>query len=158
MFKKILVATDLDEASKDAVAAAIALARDQGAVLHVIHVLLNPMTQPWGADAYGINLPTLMAGMRRDATTALERVADAARRSVGDVRAEVLVGGAAAEIVRYAAAEAIDLIVVGTHGRGPVPRAFLGSVADRVVRDAPCPVMTVRRKATSGEQGAQHAA
>jgi nucleotide-binding universal stress UspA family protein len=48
------------------------------------------------------------------------------------------------EIVRYASEEAIDLIVMGTHGRGPIAHMLLGSVAERVVRKAPCPVLTVR--------------
>jgi nucleotide-binding universal stress UspA family protein len=146
MFKKILVATDLDDASKDALDAAVVLARNQQAVLHIVHVLLDPLTQPWGADAYGINLPNLLAEMRRDASRALETVVSVTKNTVEDVRSGVLVGSPAAEIVRYATAEGVDLIVVGTHGRGPVPRAFLGSVADRVVREAPCPVLTVRRK------------
>jgi nucleotide-binding universal stress UspA family protein len=53
----------------------------------------------------------------------------------------------ASEMVRYAHEQSIDLIVVGTHGRGPVRRAFLGSVADRVLREAPCPVLIVRNVA-----------
>ena len=121
-----------------------------------MHVLLDPMTQPWGADAYGINIPNLLAEMRADATTAVEALAAEARTTIADVRAVVLIGSPASEIVRYAAAEAIDLIVVGSHGRGIVPRAFLGSVADRVIREAPCPVLTVRHKAAN--PGARNAA
>ena len=156
MFKRILFATDLDEASTEAMRAAVSLARDEGSELHIVHVLLDPMTQPWGADAYGINIPNLLAEMRRDASRALDAVVAEAKTTVANVRGEVLVGSPAAEIVRYATAESMDLIIVGTHGRGVVPRAFLGSVADRVIREAPCPVLTVRHKAAS--RGARTAA
>lgn len=156
MFNKILVATDLDEVSTEALRVAVSLARDEGSSLHIVHVLLDPMTQPWGADAYGINIPNLLADMRRDASRALDVLVAEATPKVADVRSQVLVGSPAAEIVRYAAAESIDLIVVGTHGRGVVPRAFLGSVADRVIREAPCPVLTVRHKAAN--RGARNAA
>jgi nucleotide-binding universal stress UspA family protein len=57
---------------------------------------------------------------------------------------ELRSGFAAAEIVRYAKEQNIDLIVMGTHGRGFVAHAVMGSVAEKVVRTAPCPVLTVR--------------
>jgi nucleotide-binding universal stress UspA family protein len=53
-------------------------------------------------------------------------------------------GSPAAEIIRYAEDRSIDLIVMGTHGRGIVAHAVMGSVAEKVVRTAPCPVLTVR--------------
>jgi universal stress protein A len=58
----------------------------------------------------------------------------------------VQVGSPFQEIVRYAVEQAIDLIVIGTHGRGPIGHMLLGSVAEKVVRKAPCPVLTVREQ------------
>ena len=55
-----------------------------------------------------------------------------------------MLGHPVVEILKYAAAQPIDLIVIGTHGRGPLGHMLMGSVAERVVRKAPCPVLTVR--------------
>ena len=147
MFSTILVASDLNEASKHAVAAAARLAREQEASLHVVTVVLDPMTQPWAAEAYGIDLADMVDDMRRRASQALRSVIDEIKPPLAHVHSQVLVGTPATEIVRYAREQGVDLIVVGTHGRGPIRRAFLGSVAERVLREAPCPVLVVRRKA-----------
>ena len=65
------------------------------------------------------------------------------------MKTELRTGSPFVEIVRYARDERIDLIVLGTHGRGPIAHMLLGSVAERVVRKAPCPVLTVRRRTSS---------
>jgi nucleotide-binding universal stress UspA family protein len=147
MFKKILVATDLGDVSTQAVAVAAQLAREHESSLCVLHVIVDPMTQPWSAEAYGIDFPQLIEDIRRDALAQLKRLVASIKPALPIVRTEVLVGVPASEMVRYAHEQSIDLIVVGTHGRGPVRRAFLGSVADRVLREAPCPVLIVRKVA-----------
>jgi nucleotide-binding universal stress UspA family protein len=146
MFKKILVATDLGDVSKQALSSAARLAGEHKASLYVVNVVFDPMTQPWGVEAYGIDLPQLLENLRRDALAEVTRLVSDIKPPLPIVQTEVLVGAPATEIVRYAREQAVDLIVVGTHGRGPVGRAFLGSVAERVVREAPCPVMIVRSK------------
>jgi nucleotide-binding universal stress UspA family protein len=78
MFTKILVATDLDKASKDAVAAAAQLARDHDASLYIVYVVLNPITQPWAAEAYGIDFPRLLEDLRRRADAQLKGIATTA--------------------------------------------------------------------------------
>ena len=126
ILREILVATDFSLQSNRAFDAALALAQHFGARLHVFHVVLDASEQK-------------MALAKLKALTA-ETV-----EGTEIVRA-VSVGQAAPEIVKYAGRERIDLIVMGTHGRGPVAHMLLGSVAERVVRKAPCPVLTVRPK------------
>ena len=91
--------------------------------------------------------------MARPNWSPVVNIPGAIRRMIGEIKPplpqvqpEVLVGPPATEIVRYAREHGIDLIVVGTHGRGPIRRAFVGSVAERVLREAACPVLIVRRK------------
>lgn len=75
----------------------------------------------------------------------LERWADEARKLEITVRMVVRKGSPSAEIVKLASEEQADLVSMGTHGRSGVSRVLLGSVADRVIRTAPCPVLTVRK-------------
>jgi nucleotide-binding universal stress UspA family protein len=119
--REIMVATDFSEASDAAVRVAHAYARAFGTRLHVFHV-----TWP---EEYG--LTELFARLAQDLGPSVPIVVASQR------------GDAAEEIVSYAKQRAVDLIVLGTHGRTGVTRALLGSVAERVVRTAPCPVLTV---------------
>jgi nucleotide-binding universal stress UspA family protein len=78
-------------------------------------------------------------------TAELERWAGEAKKREITVRVVMRRGSPSTEIVALASEEHADLLVIGTHGRGGVSRALLGSVADRVIRTAPCPVLTVRK-------------
>ena len=144
MFRQILVATDLTPVSRNAVARADALARDNRAHLHVLHVVRDPAREPWTVEAYGIDWERLRAEARGQGRRALiaatRHLALDTRRTTLDTR----IGAPADEILDYARRHAIDLIVVGTHGRGPLASALLGSVAEPIVRSARCPVMVVR--------------
>lgn len=120
--REVLLATDFSECAETAAATARYYASRFGARLHVLHVV-------WG-DA--------------GPSPRLEKLAQELRAGVPVVTA-VASGQPASEIVKYAAGHAIDLIVVGTHGRTGATRLLLGSVAERVVRLAPCPVLTVPR-------------
>jgi nucleotide-binding universal stress UspA family protein len=143
--KRILVATDFSEPAEAALLYGRTLARMFDATLHVVHVIGNINTLAFGAETYTVALPDL----QRD-------VEDAARKALDDllvdsdahplpVKRTLLVANApAAAIVDYAQRELIDLVVTGTHGRGGVSHLLLGSVAERVVRTAPCPVLTIR--------------
>jgi len=117
----ILVATDFSDTAEAALDVAIGYARRFGARLHVLHV--------FAAGEIAVT----------------QLLADAAARAEPDV--PVSVGGAggdaADEILRYASRHPIDLIVVGTHGRTGMSRLILGSVAERVIRGAHCPVLVV---------------
>jgi nucleotide-binding universal stress UspA family protein len=142
--KNILVATDFSEAADAALAYGRELARAFGATLHVLHVADDVYVR-LGGDAYVAVLPEL----QRD-------VEEAARRKLADLLVDndpnplptkpvvATASGAALVIVDYAKTAHIDLVVVGTHGRGAVAHLLMGSVAERVVRTAPCPVLTVR--------------
>ena len=140
--EKILVPTDFSDCSQAAVRHGLELARAFDATLHLLHVVGDPDTAAW---IHGFPIP---------AREILEHFQEEARRRLlapveDSDRTRVVVscpiGAPATEIVRHARDESIDLIVMGTHGRGFVAHVLIGSVAERVVRRAPCPVLTVRR-------------
>jgi nucleotide-binding universal stress UspA family protein len=142
--KRIVCATDFSERAASAERQAVALARALGAELVLTHV---------GVDAplwrEGLHTPSVRAVFEAQHTWASETLAAraAALRAEGvPARAIVRVGPPWEEIVRVAAEEHADLIVMGTQGRTGLERLLLGSVAERVIRQAPCPVLTVRHE------------
>ena len=143
--KNILVATDFSESSTTALEYGRAMARTFNASLHVVHVVDNLVLQGMLADAAPANYSDLLqeleaAGRRQlDAT-----IREDDRRELGAKAVLLTVTGPAHGIVTYAAEADIDLIVMGTHGRGGWSHLLMGSVAEKVVRMAPCPVLTVR--------------
>lgn len=145
MFGRILAATDFSPASAPAVAQAVRLARAAGAELIFVHVY-----EPPGAASFGgyIASPSLYddieQALRDGAEKSLQPLAEDARRQGVKASAQVLRGIPHFAITEAAAANRVDLIVIGTHGRSGFFRFFLGSVAQKVVAAAPCPVMTVR--------------
>ena len=140
--KTILVPTDFSECSEAAVKYGFALANAFGATAHLLNVVQDPYTLPWAADAFAAPVGDMLTDWEAQAKRRLvESVPDA---SASPTVLTTRVGSPATEIVRYAAQHRIDLIVLGTHGRGPLGHILLGSVAERVVRTAPCPVLTVR--------------
>ncbi len=143
--QSILVPTDFSETSTVALTYARELAAKFEATLHLLHVVQDPYTQPWGAEAYGVSLPNLLQEIEQNAKVRLDAVLPEAERAALTVEPVVKVGSPFVEIIRYAADREIDLIVLGTHGRGAVAHMFLGSVAEKVVRKAGCPVLTVRQ-------------
>ena len=143
--KNIVVATDFSEPSDAALAYGRALARTFGATLHLVHVVDNVPTLVYGAEAYAVSMPELQQEVENAARTQLADLLVDNDRPPLPARAVLLTSNApAAAIVDYAKGERIDLIVAGTHGRGGVAHLLMGSVAERVVRTAPCPVLTVR--------------
>jgi nucleotide-binding universal stress UspA family protein len=147
MFHRILVAIDLTGVSKAALDRADTLAREERAHLHILHVASDPAREPWVVEAYGIDRERL----RAEACGKGHRALVVATRRLGrDARTTTLVtrvGEAADEILTYAGRHAVDLIVIGTRGQGRLAATLLGSVADKVVRGARCPVMIVRSPA-----------
>jgi nucleotide-binding universal stress UspA family protein len=142
--KKILVATDFSEAADAALAYGRALARTFGATLHVLHVA-DDMYMRLGGDAYSAVLPDLQQDVERQAKDRLvQLLVDDDSTPLPTESVVITSGTTAPAIVNYAANADIDLIVVGTHGRGAVAHLLVGSVAERVVRTARCPVLTVR--------------
>lgn len=144
-FTTIVAATDFSPASERAVFYAEALAREFGARLHLLHVVADPLLAAAWSEAYAYDLDKLAERMRVDADTQL--AGRAAKISGLVVTHEAAVGKPANTIVAIACDLGADLIVLGTHGRSGMSHFFLGSVAERVVRTARCPVMTVREGA-----------
>ena len=135
-FNKILVPTDFDETSDAALLYGRHLAKALGGQLHVLHVAANLFLKPMANNPSDIE-----AGLARQLDDVLTDDDRQNLRAVAIVRKS---DTPAAEIVRYAEDEGIGLIVMGTHGRTNVARLLIGSVAEKVVRTAPCPVMTIR--------------
>ncbi len=138
-FRSILCATDLSESSERALEMAAALARDGGGRLLVLHVAEPPPLVRRGELARVLQEP---GGYRRELEDWLRRFRPADLEGRIDYRIEE--GTPAEEILHRAEEGPCDLIVVGTHGRTGLGRLLLGSVAEQVVRRAPCPVLTVR--------------
>jgi universal stress protein A len=142
--KHVLVPTDFSDTSDRAVRYAKAFAKAFGATLHIVHVVEEPYGQPWAVEAYGFSLAALQDEWIKEAGNRMAKVqAESEQAAVTTVTSTVL-GHPVMEILRYAKDQNVDLIVMGTHGRGPLGHVVMGSVAERVVRKAPCPVLTVR--------------
>jgi nucleotide-binding universal stress UspA family protein len=143
-FRRVLHPSDFSPASRPAFRIALNLARAARADLLVAHVL-PPL--PLVPDAYvtPTTYQELMRGQRASAQGRLDRLVRQAK-AAGVRAAGLLVeaGPPAERITRLARARRADLIVMGTHGRTGLARALLGSVAQRVVATAGCPVLTVR--------------
>ncbi len=131
--------TDFSDSSAAAFDLACALARDYRATLVVAHVETPPMAIPTD----GVALPPIL-DEPAELRARLEQVRPV---DVGvAVRHRLLSGTTADAILTAAAEEKADLIVMGTHGRGGLSRVLLGSVAEHVLRNASCPVLTVRAR------------
>jgi nucleotide-binding universal stress UspA family protein len=143
--KNVLVPTDFGEAADSALTYGRELARRFGATLHVLHVAENIYLKALGAETYGAIAPQLQADLERDARKELDDILGREDRNSPTTKGVVITSSATAfGVVDYAKEHDIDLIVMGTHGRGPLAHMVMGSVAERVVRTAPCPVLTVR--------------
>jgi nucleotide-binding universal stress UspA family protein len=144
--KKILVATDFGEASDAALAYGRTLARTFGAALHVLHVAEDVIMRNagLGGDNYIALLPDVQRDLEQAARRQLdERLIDNDRPPIATTPMVLTSLAPARTIVEYARNAGIDLIVIGTQGRSGFNRLMMGSVAERVVRTAPCPVLTV---------------
>ena len=143
--KKVLVATDFGPASETAVNYGRELARTFQGTLELIHVVEHLDVLPQAGYEY-VPLPAgVLEDIERAAAQETERLlTDEDRRELQARAFTVVDSTPAAAIVKQAKDSGADLIVVGTHGRGALAHLFLGSVAERVVRLAPCPVLTVR--------------
>ena len=140
-FRRILVATDFAESAERALACAVQLARRHGAELVLVHVYMDLPAYP---EITAGQVEAIYEEQRAWIEAALERRARAARGEGLLARAVLRTGPAASTIAETAKDEGADLLVVGTHGRSGLDRLILGSVAERVVRLASCPVLVVK--------------
>jgi nucleotide-binding universal stress UspA family protein len=139
--KNILVPTDLSVEAGRALDYACELARELHARVHLLNVVGLPAI---GVPELGVAISaTVMDSMLHDNHEALDKIADAHRGDV-EIGEVLLKTGEARDVINATAKEiAADLIVIGTHGRTGLSRALLGSIAETVVRTAPCPVLTI---------------
>lgn len=146
-FKNVLVPIDFDEQTETTLNYARAVARKFEARLHVLHITSNTFLKPMAKDPH-----TVQASQPNQVN---QRLTDEDRRDLHATPVVRMSDTPAEAIVQYASEQDIDLIVMGTHGRRAVAHFLIGSVAERVVRLAPCPVMTVRQSslAEPGTEG-----
>jgi nucleotide-binding universal stress UspA family protein/mono/diheme cytochrome c family protein len=142
VMKRILVPLDFSANSTRALDYAYALAKKFDAALHLVHVCEVPSMMTGSMDAYAIAYTDWSQRLGDEAERELEKLH--ARVAGVKVSTEVLFGNPARAIVTAAHANDADLIVMGTHGHGAVMHMVMGNVAERVVRTADCPVLTVR--------------
>lgn len=138
-FRRILVATDFSEASERALKLACALARDLGAELDVLHVCEVPNYADTGPLPYDVLTPIAAAAQAR-----LDAAMRDIQRHCPGAKGFLKLGAPWQEILSAIGEARADAVVMGTHGRRGVAHALLGSVAERVLRLATVPVITVR--------------
>jgi universal stress protein A len=148
MFTRILVPTDFSEPSDAALDYARVIATTFGASLHVVHVVHTPAAMI-SAEVYITDPQAFRAQLFDDAQRRLNHRVTASDRTRYAATTEVASGSIADSIIDCAKERGIDLIVMGTHGRSGVAHLLMGSVAEQVVRHAPCPVMTVHQAPSS---------
>lgn len=136
----LLVAVDFEQASLDALDTAIGLGRTLGLEVVILHVPMVPAAVYPGAD------PVMLPCRPEDVPSSTRRAAEELARNTGAARAIVRGGDAAEEILRVAEELRPAMVVVGTHGRSGLARLVLGSVAERVIRASPAPVLVIRAR------------
>jgi nucleotide-binding universal stress UspA family protein len=137
--KRILLPTDFSECSERARSYACELAKRFAAELHLLHVVA-PVSLP----GYVGPVPEELLHPEEGARAQLEEWNDPAFEQIQGVVRAITTGTPFVEIVRYARDREVDLIVMGTHGWSGLTHMLLGSVTEKVVRKASCPVLTVR--------------
>ena len=141
----ILVPTDFAPASDAALACGRNLAETYGARLSMLHVLTNPeATGVWTPEVYVPASLEARERLAREARDRVESLLTAEERTRTDVTIQIRIGSVAEDILDFAREHQVDLIVMGTHGRRGLSHLLLGSVAEQVLRSAPCPVLTTR--------------
>lgn len=144
VLKNVLVATDFSEASDAALTYGRDLARSYGATLHVLHITESVLVR-FSIEAPIAYLPDLQTQIDDAARRRIDALVTEEDKTTLNAKSVVMTSvGTAEAIVQYAKDHRIDLIVIGTEGRRALAHVLMGSVAERVVRLAPCPVLTVR--------------
>jgi nucleotide-binding universal stress UspA family protein len=147
--RHILVPTDFSDPANDALKYARALAEEFGSHLHIFHVVPEPYVYPWGTEISTLPLADLLAQSEELSNTRLAELIPKDQSPKGGLTTSTAIGTPVDRILDYIDRSHIDLVVMGTHGRGPVGHLLLGSVAERIVRRSPVPVLTVKGDAPS---------
>lgn len=152
MFSRILVPTDFSPPSDAALEYGRILAAKFGSSLQLLHVVDDPSaSSEFVADGFAPATADIHETLLAQAHERLAHVINVTDRAQFHARADAVIGMPAAAIVDYAAATGTSLIVMGTHGRTGLAHLLMGSVAEHVIRTAPCPVLTVRQAAAAAE-------
>jgi nucleotide-binding universal stress UspA family protein len=154
-FRHILVPTDFSDTAREALHAAVDLVRGTQTRLTVVHVIRDIWNQAWTVEA-GVDLAAMDRELREHARSQLQSLLTEERLDTAGVSTDVLVGPPHLAIIDYAQGQHVDLIVMGSHGHGPVHRFLLGSVAERLVRAGTCPVLTVPHHTLRASDNATH--
>jgi nucleotide-binding universal stress UspA family protein len=139
--ERILVPTDFSDSARRALAYGCSFSREYQAELLLLHVVEN-LTVGYASDLFPVPLIEVFEEISGYARAELGKLAETARGKGLAVRELLRQGKPSAEIVAAAREERADLIVLGTHGKGMLDKAIFGSTAERVIRKAPCPVLT----------------
>ena len=142
--RRILYGSDFSKASGKALTCAISMAKANRARLTIVHAYASIVPMVPEQFIASTTWERVDTETRRWAERQVAGLADKAKKHGVRASAVMLIGDPAQQIVRKARATRADLIVVGTHGRRGLSKFFIGSVAERVIATAPCPVMTVR--------------
>ncbi|MCA9074847.1 MAG: universal stress protein [Planctomycetaceae bacterium] len=142
--KRVMAATDFSECSDHALRYACEFAEAFGAELHLVNITEPPAAaySEFGIGYVGVD--QLNDDLKAGAEAKLETLPSSPWKEKLNVVRKAILGSTFVELVQYAKSEDIDLIVMGTHGRGAIAHMLMGSTAEKVVRKAPCPVLTVR--------------
>jgi nucleotide-binding universal stress UspA family protein len=141
--KTVLVPTDFSESARHALRYGVSFAKEFGAELALLHVVEN-VTVGYASDLFPVPMAEVFQEISGYAKAELAKLGEEARQRGVSVQEHVVQGKPSAEIMRFAAEHQVDMIVLGTHGKGMLDQALFGSTTERVVRRAPCPVLTVR--------------
>jgi universal stress protein A len=144
MTRRVLHPSDFTSFSRAALRKAIEMAKANRAELLLVHVVSPVVPVPGDAYISPKMYDDLAVSARASAQKQLDKLSAQVKKARVKSRAFVLEGAPAEEIVRFVRGRRVDLIVMGTHGRAGLAKLFVGSVADRVVAAASCPVLTVR--------------
>ena len=142
-FETILLTTDFSDLSRQAVAPALSIADRFGSKILVLYVVEDRLP-PFVDEYTGISLEEILQAHTERARREMSRFVEQNLPGRSDVETVVAAGMPSAEVVRVAEEREVALIAMATHGRGFVSHALFGSTTERVLRRAPCPVLTVR--------------
>jgi nucleotide-binding universal stress UspA family protein len=153
--RNILVPVDFSDASRHALQYACDVADATGASLHVIHIVEDPYVAGAMAGAYVPPPAEVIEELEKSALSALDAMLTLEQKAKYQAVMIRRTGSVVQKILGYLHTHpTIDLVVMSTHGRGGVARLMMGSVADKLVRAAPCPVLTLREPVPAATRAA----
>jgi nucleotide-binding universal stress UspA family protein len=140
--RRILLPTDFSALSFAAVDYAKSIARNHGARIYVAHVM--PPDPLVGIKHVRLTSADVAREIREDAAARMKQIRSKYFRGFSDIETRLLTGTPHEALIRFAVKEKIDLVVIATHGRSGISNVLLGSVAEKMVRHSPVPVLTVK--------------